>query len=141
VFCRASRLEAQALKKILQVYEEASGQQVNLAKSGVSFSTNIPPADRTSICNALGIPEVRDHGFYLGMPATTSRNRTQDFSFVSEKVQKRVNGWREATLSQAGRDVTELPLAGMELALADEELTRELDGYYTRIETKCLTHW
>lgn len=35
----------------------------------------------------------------------------------------------------AGRDVTELPLAGMELALADEELTRELSGYYTRIET------
>lgn len=35
----------------------------------------------------------------------------------------------------AGRDVTEQPLAGMELALADEELTRELSGYYTRIET------
>lgn len=36
----------------------------------------------------------------------------------------------------AGQDVTELPLAGMELALADEKLTRELSGYYTRIETR-----
>lgn len=49
------------------------------------------------------------------------RTETRDLS-TAEKV--------------AGRDVTELPLAGMELALADEELTRELSGYYTRIETR-----
>lgn len=35
----------------------------------------------------------------------------------------------------AGRDVTELPLAGMELALADEELKRELSFSFFLIDS------
>lgn len=104
-FTRASRKEALALKDILMTYQKASGQQINLAKSGVSFSANIPVQDREAITLILGIQEVEEHGFYLGFPAKLNRSKTESLKFVKEKVQNRVLGWSEAMLSQAGREV------------------------------------
>lgn len=40
IFCKASLEECDALQKVLQVYEKASGQQLNRAKTSLFFSSN-----------------------------------------------------------------------------------------------------
>jgi hypothetical protein len=42
IFCRASQDDSQALLKVLSVYERASGQKVNGAKTALFFSHNTP---------------------------------------------------------------------------------------------------
>ena len=40
IFCKATILECDSLQRIFQVYENASGQQLNRAKTSLFFSTN-----------------------------------------------------------------------------------------------------
>ena len=40
IFCKASTKECSELQKILQVYEDASVQQLNRAKTSLLFSSN-----------------------------------------------------------------------------------------------------
>ncbi len=42
LFCRASLLECQKIQEILAIYEKASGQQLNRAKTTLFFSRNTP---------------------------------------------------------------------------------------------------
>ena len=42
IFCKASLVECNSMKKILGVYERASGQQQNKAKTSLFFSSNTP---------------------------------------------------------------------------------------------------
>ena len=42
IFCKASLAECDALQRILRVYEKASGQQLNQAKTSLFFSKNTP---------------------------------------------------------------------------------------------------
>ena len=42
LFCKATSSECQELKKILWIYEEASGQKINTDKSSIFFSLNTP---------------------------------------------------------------------------------------------------
>lgn len=134
-FTRASLSEARVLKEILTLYEKASGQQVNLAKSGVSFSENIPSHDRAAISATLGIQEVSSHGFYLGMSSELDGSKIDSFAFVKKKVENRVNGWSEALLSQAGREVL-LKSVAQSVPTYAMGVVRIPDGLCDRIE-KC----
>ena len=42
IFCKASIEERNTLQRILTVYEEASGQQLNRTKTSLFFSSNTP---------------------------------------------------------------------------------------------------
>lgn len=41
LYCNASDVEAENMSRLLQVFEQASGQKVNLIKSVIFFSTNV----------------------------------------------------------------------------------------------------
>ena len=40
LFCQATRAEGETIANILQTYEKASGQRINLEKSSAYFSSN-----------------------------------------------------------------------------------------------------
>lgn len=42
IFCRASLVDCDAFQRILKVYEQGSGQQLNRAKTSLFFSSNTP---------------------------------------------------------------------------------------------------
>lgn len=44
-------------------------------------------------------------GRYLGLPYMIGRAKTQVFSYLSDRVVKKVNGWKKKYLSQAGCEV------------------------------------
>ncbi|KAM6596535.1 hypothetical protein CsatA_007059 [Cannabis sativa] len=105
IFGRANGREAESIRRILQCYEYASGQQVNFDKSAITFSPNVLPADRTSVLGILGLGSVATHDKYLGLPTVIGRNKKRTFASICDKVQKRVRGWKRSFFSAGGREI------------------------------------
>ncbi|GKV02210.1 hypothetical protein SLEP1_g14669 [Rubroshorea leprosula] len=79
VFGKATYQEAAQILEILRQYAVASGQQVNFSKSAIIFSNNTPFCRRTEIC--------------------------AQFAIRSDSSVSKLQGWKRALLSQAGREV------------------------------------
>ncbi|XP_027088449.1 uncharacterized protein [Coffea arabica] len=77
IFCKANSQEAKELKRILEVYEQESGQMVNLDKSSVFFSKNVNLATKEDVCTELGGIQPVSQGKYLGLAMVISRSKGQ----------------------------------------------------------------
>ncbi|KAM6571899.1 hypothetical protein CsatA_015979 [Cannabis sativa] len=105
VYCRANNREASNILHLLQLFEIASGQQVNFSKSSVFFSTNVPNATRDRLCGILRMRLADEHSTYLGLPCVMGRNKDAILGFLKDKMQKRIQGWEGRILSTAGHEV------------------------------------
>uniref|UniRef100_A0A2N9HZ73 Reverse transcriptase domain-containing protein n=1 Tax=Fagus sylvatica TaxID=28930 RepID=A0A2N9HZ73_FAGSY len=105
LFCRATQTECQKIQEILQVYEKASGQQLNRSKTTLFFSRNTTQATQEAIKSILGVPSIRQYEKYLGLPSLVGKEKMQCFSKIKERVWSKVKGWKEKLLSQAGREI------------------------------------
>lgn len=103
LFFRATKTEAGVMKRILCRYERLSGQMINYAKSLVTFSSNTSEVSRKEVCDQLGVSEVQNPGRYLGMPMCVGRRKTATFSFLSERIDQKLQTWQNQTLSKAGK--------------------------------------
>lgn len=61
IFCKASMEECNELQKILQVYKDALGQQLNQAKTSLFFSSNTPREIQEEIKNRFGAQVIKQH--------------------------------------------------------------------------------
>ena len=105
LFCRATQTECQKIQEILQVYEKASGQQLNRSKTTLFFSRNTTQATQEAIKSILGVPNIRQYEKYLGLQSLVGKEKMQCFSQIKEWVWSKVKGWKEKLLSQAGREI------------------------------------
>lgn len=53
----------------------------------------------------MGIQQVHSHTKYLGMPVVFERSKKEVFSFMVERVCKKLKAWEDKALSSAGREV------------------------------------
>jgi hypothetical protein len=102
---RATENEAMIMKNILATYEAASGQSINLLKSELFCSRNVQTPLQNSIANILGVQQVLGTGKYLSLPSMIGRSRRATFSFIKDRIWKKINCWSNKSLSQAGREV------------------------------------
>ncbi|XP_019192832.1 PREDICTED: uncharacterized protein LOC109187166 [Ipomoea nil] len=102
LFFRATQNEALKVKECLQLYSEASGQQINFDKSNAVFSLNTLPETRELISNCIGVHVAKDLGRYLGLPSNVGRNKIAIFRYVEEKIRDRIGMWQHKLLSRAG---------------------------------------
>jgi hypothetical protein len=93
------------MKNILATYEAASGQTINFQKSEIFCSRNVPGNIQTSISNLVGVNAVLGTGKYLGLPSMIGRSKKAVFSFIKDRVWKKINSWSSKSLSKAGREV------------------------------------
>ena len=105
LFCRATEQECQKILDILEVYGGCSGQHINRNKTTLFFSKNTSEAKRDHIKQALGVPEIKQYEKYLGLPSFVRRRKKASFNFIKEKVWRKMQGWEEKLLSQAGREI------------------------------------
>ena len=103
VFCKANKQEAEKLIKILKVYEEATGQLINMEKSSVFFSKNTMPTVKSEVCQVMGSIQQVGQGKYLGLPMIITRSKEQVFGFIRNSIDKKLQGWRNKLLSQGGK--------------------------------------
>ncbi|KAL0445672.1 UNVERIFIED_CONTAM: hypothetical protein Slati_1695100 [Sesamum latifolium] len=79
MFCQASPDAMRSMRQILRDFEATSGLMVNLEKSSVAFSRNIPDEHKTELANILEIQVVAKHEKYLGLPALVGDPRERFF--------------------------------------------------------------
>ncbi|XP_030924559.1 uncharacterized protein LOC115951516 [Quercus lobata] len=105
IFCKASIGECSELKRILQVYEDASGQQLNRAKTSLFLSKSTPRLIQEEIKNSFGAQVIKQYEKYLGLPSLVGKNKKSTFNDIKEKLRKKLTGWKENLLSKAGKEI------------------------------------
>uniref|UniRef100_A0A7N2M9L9 Reverse transcriptase n=1 Tax=Quercus lobata TaxID=97700 RepID=A0A7N2M9L9_QUELO len=104
LFCEAKMGECRQLLDILTQYEEASGQAINRAKTTLFFSQNTSRRDKEAIKNLMGAQVMTSCEKYLGLPMIRGKSKVSTFKELQERITKKVMGWKEKTISKAGRE-------------------------------------
>src|SRR6266487_2803707 len=105
LFCRANVAEVNELMRILHTYETTSGQEVNLLKSKVFISRNMSQSAQEDLSRILAVKLVLGTSIYLGLPSTVGRRKKAIFSYIKDRIWKRINSWRGRALSKAGKEI------------------------------------
>ena len=152
IFCKANGEEAGQLRMILEAYERASGQKINIEKSSIFFSRNVKEVHKRRVLAELqGMRQVLQSK-YLGLPLVIGRSKRQVFEFIRQKTTARLTGWKEKLLSHAGKEillksvVMALPTYVMSCCLLPQSLCREICSEMARFwwgqkEAEQRIHW
>lgn len=105
LFSRANFDEWCNLQKVLKTYEFASGQKLNAEKTSIFFSLNTGSVFKTFIRSFMGIGIFSSYEKYLGLPALVVQSKMKTFEGIQHRVQKKMDGWKEKFLSQAGKEI------------------------------------
>jgi hypothetical protein len=102
IFCRASRTKCSVIQHLLALYERASGQKINGVKTALFFSKNTSQETREAIAAIFGTSQSIQFEKYLGLPPMMGRSKKRAFNDIKDRIWKRLQGWKEKLLSQAG---------------------------------------
>ena len=91
------------LKRILDWYCNLFGQCINLDKSDLFCSPNMPKDEQECLARQLQVNLVQNLSKYLGLNFKLRGNRVAYFQFMVDKLQSKLQGWKANLLSQAGR--------------------------------------
>lgn len=105
LFFKATRQEAEEIKRLLSVYEIASGQVINFQKLAICFGPNMNVGLVASIKSIFDISVMACHSKYLGLLTSISQNRWDIFTLLVNRVSQQVAGWKENMFSFAGKEV------------------------------------
>ena len=84
IICRAGMGDLLALQDILDLYEKASGQQINRGKTTIFYSKAVSMERKVEISNFLWVLEVKEYEKYLGLPAVVGRNKRASLNYIKE---------------------------------------------------------
>ena len=51
------------------------------------------------------MPEIKEYERYLGLLAVVGRKKKASLNYIKDRVQAKLQGWKEKILSQAGKEV------------------------------------
>uniref|UniRef100_A0A803PL04 Reverse transcriptase domain-containing protein n=1 Tax=Cannabis sativa TaxID=3483 RepID=A0A803PL04_CANSA len=103
IFARASKQAARCISECIHKYEQWSGQLCSKEKSTILFSRGCASGRKKEIEDTLLIRGSEVGGTYLGNPLILSKNKSNDFSFLIDRLKSKLEGWRAKTLSYVGR--------------------------------------
>ncbi|XP_074378458.1 uncharacterized protein LOC141719995 [Apium graveolens] len=132
MFFKATAQEARSMKSILQRYEQLSGQAINLSKSTTIFSPNTDVTSSQEICDILQVQKSELPGNYLGLPMYIGRHKNNAFKFLTERICKKLQSWRNKPMSKGGKMVLlksaaqSIPNFWMNLLLIPSEICNEI---------------
>lgn len=153
IFCQANEETAAHVANIFQIYEKASGQKLNAAKSSIFFSNNTGQEEKDAICNSLQFQIADDNTTYLGLPNVIGRNKNVVLGFLKGRMQSRIEGWDKKLLSKGGKEillktvVQALPSYAVSIFLLTKKLYSEMENlmcrFWWRISSskKSGIHW
>lgn len=98
IFTRAYAPGITQLMDFLKDYQQGSGQQVNIAKSAILFSSRVAEDARQNLLNLTGFQLKNFPITYLGVPLSKGRNKIVLFDGILAKIRNRLQGWYILTL-------------------------------------------
>ena len=105
IFSKATIRDCEGILNALHKYGEASGQHINFTKSSILFSPNVSQQIQEDI---LDLTEIRSVVFtekYLGLPSMVGRAKNNSFQSLKDRIWKRIQGWKEKSLSKGGKEI------------------------------------
>ena len=90
LFAKTDGHESERVKHVLKVYEDNSGQKINLDKSALFFSSNTCHELREHIKDLYRVKSIEDMEKYLGLPASVGRHRRKAFKELNERLNMKV---------------------------------------------------
>ncbi|GKV38629.1 hypothetical protein SLEP1_g46518 [Rubroshorea leprosula] len=103
LFGKASITQIETIIDCLSEFARRSRLEINLGKSKLFVSPNIQGQLANSFSSACGIPLTHDLGIYLGVPIIHGRVKARNYKYILEKMQIKLAGWKQKSLSLAGR--------------------------------------
>ncbi|KAG7565144.1 Reverse transcriptase domain [Arabidopsis suecica] len=103
--CKANQDQALELLRILTCYGKATGQELNLAKSSITFGAKVLQENKDLIKAGFGIYSEGGAGTYLGLPECFSGSKVELLSYIKERLKSKLSGWYARTLSLGGKEV------------------------------------
>ena len=94
--------EAHTLKKIINLYMEASGQKVNALKSEIFF-INTSPNMEEQICKIMGYKKGAFPCKYLGIALEKGTKAGKVWDNTLEKLDNKLCSWKDRWLTKAGK--------------------------------------
>lgn len=132
-FLKADRQNSLNLAKQFKDYERVLDQTINFDKSAIAFGNNVFQHIRDDIQGILNIPNISGGGKYLGLPEQFTRKKSDSFKYVKENVLRKIQGWHNRFLSNAGKEtliksaVSAMPVFSMNCYKLPTELCTEID--------------
>ena len=93
IFLEAKKEECKALKEVLDLYEAASGQMVNLEKFEACFGKDVEVSRKGYLADFLKIKVVECYEKYLGLPTFVGRCKRDLFRFIKKRIWDKLKGW------------------------------------------------
>ena len=75
LFCKANMVEWRRITRLLEKYEEASGQKLHKDKTSLFFSRNTSEERKREISQLSGLQITRSYDKYLGLPTLIGKSR------------------------------------------------------------------
>ena len=104
-FTKTSVACCEALKRVLSLYEGASGQCINVGKSAITFSAKTPSEVKSRVKELLNIHQEGGTGKYLGLPEHFGRKKRDIFANLIDRIRQKSISWSTRYLSSAGKQV------------------------------------
>lgn len=89
MFFRATREDSLAVKDILNMHEQQSGQSINFVKSGIYFSANGRLDKPEELKDILLVRNDLSSMKYSGLPSLIGRSKKAVFNFVKDQFCER----------------------------------------------------
>ncbi|GMI64157.1 hypothetical protein HRI_000085000 [Hibiscus trionum] len=102
IFCGAALGEIKNIKRILRIFEVASGLQLNLKKS-MLFGVNVRLEDLNLWAKSIGCDVGKFPAEYLGLPLGVERSSKAMWDPMINKIYHNLSSWKANNLSFSGR--------------------------------------
>ena len=103
LFFRNDNHSLRNLQCILDWYSNILEQKINLGKSDLFCSPNMPKETQEALAREIQVNLVQCPSKYLGINFKLRGNRIVDFQFLIDKLNSKLQGWKARLLSQAGK--------------------------------------
>ena len=139
-FCRAKEDECKELVRILDLYNRASGHEVNVRKLGLLFNKNTSEKNRKREMKVLGFQRSMEKDCYLGLPLLFGRSKAKELKSIEERIRAKVNGWEGRLLLQAGKAVL-IQAVGQAISIYSMNCFKLPSGFLQEINMMLARFW
>ena len=94
LFFRKNGNSIDNIQCVLQWYCSISRQSINVAKSDLYCSPNMPRVEQEHLASTLKVNLVIELGKYLGLNFKLKSKRVADFHYLVDKLSSKLQGWK-----------------------------------------------